>query len=301
NHSARLLEHLLSRGDTLRRAHAPVALGEGLEGRVARERQMLTRDPERAPTMGAARNVSIGMPLIAKGEIQGVLVITQRAPFAPDAEGLNFLEAVANQAAIAIDNAKLFEGLQRSNLELALAYDTTIEGWSRALDLRDQETEGHTQRVTTMTVELARALGIAELELAHIRRGALLHDIGKMGVPDAILRKPSALDSAEWELMRQHPAYAYQLLAPIAFLRPALDIPYCHHEKWDGTGYPRGLRGDAIPLAARIFAVLDVWDALTTDRPYRVAWSRVQALAHIREQSGKHFDPRVVEEFFKMM
>jgi putative nucleotidyltransferase with HDIG domain len=215
---------------------------------------------------------------------------------------MEFLETLAGQAAIAIDNAKLFEGLQRSNVELALAYDTTLEGWSRALELRDQETEGHTERVTEMTLRLARAVGrFAEAELMHLRRGALLHDIGKMGIPDGILLKPGPLTEAEWEIMRQHPIYAHEMLSPIAFLRPALDIPYCHHEKWDGSGYPRGLRGEQIPLAARVFAVADVWDALRSNRPYRAAWPEAQVIAHIRSLSGVHFDPQIVEAFLKVL
>ena len=194
------------------------------------------------------------MPLIAKGQVVGVLEVFHRAPLTAGPDWLRLLEALAGQAAIAIENAQMFEGMQRSNLELALAYDATIEGWSHALDLRDKETEGHTQRVTEMTVRLARAMGIADAELAHVRRGALLHDIGKMGVPDSILLKPGPLTEEEWVLMRQHPLFAYDLLSPIAYLRPALDIPYCHHEHWDGTGYPRGLKGEEIPLTARLFA-----------------------------------------------
>ena len=200
-----------------------------------------------------------------------MLEIFHRAPLNPDEEWLSLLEAVATQVAIAIDNAVLFADLQRSNLELALAYDTTLEGWSSALDLRDKETEGHTRRVTEMSVDLARAMGVSDAELVHIRRGALLHDIGKMGIPDSVLLKPGPLTEEEWKIMRKHPVYANELLSPIAYLRPALDIPYCHHEKWDGTGYPRGLKGEQIPLAARIFAVVDVWDALRSDRPYRGA------------------------------
>jgi len=186
-------------------------------------------------------------------------------------------------------------------VNLSLAYDDTIDGWSRALDLRDRETEGHSRRVTELTLELARRIGVPEDELVHIRRGAGLHDIGKMGIPDAILLKPGQLTAQEWETMRMHPILAFDLLNPIEFLRPALEIPYCHHEKWDGSGYPRGLQGDQIPLSARIFAVIDVWDALTHDRPYRKAWSRDAALAYIREQSGKHFDPRVAELFIAML
>jgi len=242
-----------------------------------------------------------GVPLIAKGEIKGVLEVFRRDPFQPDAAWFNFLEAFATQAAIAIDNAQLFTGLQRSNIELAIAYDATIEGWSHALDLRDKETEGHTQRVTELTLRLARAMGMSDEELVQVRRGALLHDIGKMGIPDHILLKPDKLTDQEWEIMRQHPRYAYEMLSPIAYLRPALDIPYFHHEKWDGTGYPGSLRGEQIPLPARIFAVVDVWDALGSDRPYRAGWPTEKVLDHIREQSGKHFDPRVAEMLLKIL
>jgi len=169
-----------------------------------------------------------------------------------------------------------------------------------ALELRDNETAGHTQRVTDLTVRLARAMGMNHEEVAHIRRGALLHDIGKMGIPDAILGKPGPLSDDEWDIMRRHPVYAYELLSRILHLRPALDIPYCHHEKWDGTGYPRGLKGEQIPLAAQIFAVVDVWDALRSDRSYRPAWTEERAREYIREQSGKHFDPTVVDAFFTL-
>lgn len=181
------------------------------------------------------------------------------------------------------------------------AYDATIEGWSRALDYRDHETEGHSRRVTELTMQLAQAIGVGAEELIHVRRGALLHDIGKMAIPDSVLLKPGPLDAAEWEVMRRHPAYAQEMLTPIAFLRPALDIPRCHHEKWDGTGYPEGLRGEQIPLAARLFAVVDVWDALRSDRPYRKAWDRGRTLDHIRGLSGTHFDPQVVGIFLVLM
>ncbi len=182
-----------------------------------------------------------------------------------------------------------------------VTYDVTLEGLSRALDLRDKETEGHSQRVTTLAVRLADAMGVPKKELAYIRWGALLHDIGKMGIPDAILLKPARLTEDEWAIMRRHPVYAYELLSPIPYLRALLDIPYCHHEKWDGTGYPRGLKGEAIPLTARIFAVADVWDALRSDRPYRPAWPAQKAREYIREQSGTHFDPQVVEAFLRLI
>jgi PAS domain S-box-containing protein len=241
------------------------------------------------------------VPLAVKGQVNGVLEVFHRSPLHPDPEWLDFIEAVADQAAIAIDNATLFNDLQHSNEELARAYDSTLEGWSRALDLRDKETEGHSRRVTDLTLRLAQVVGVGPAELIHIRRGALLHDIGKMGIPDRILLKPGPLTDEERKIMQRHPTYAYELLAPIPFLRPALAIPYCHHERWDGTGYPRGLAGTAIPLAARIFAVVDVWDALTSDRPYRKAWHPDKVREHIRSLAGTHFDPEVVEAFLPLV
>ncbi|MEW5938764.1 MAG: HD domain-containing phosphohydrolase [Chloroflexota bacterium] len=241
------------------------------------------------------------MPLITKGHVKGVIEVFHRSPLQPEPDWINFLEALAGQAAIAIENSELFESLQRSNSELIMAYDATIEGWSRALDLRDHETEGHTQRVTEITMMLARSMGYPEEGLIHIQRGALLHDIGKMGVPDNILLKPGPLNEAEWKAMRQHPLYAFQMLSPIHYLRPALDIPYCHHEKWDGGGYPRGLKGDDIPMAARMFAVVDVWDALRSDRPYRAAWKDGQVRAYILGKTGSHFDEKVVKAFMQLV
>jgi putative two-component system response regulator len=191
--------------------------------------------------------------------------------------------------------------LQQANKELAQAYDETLKGWSLALELRDNETRGHSERVTDTTLRLAYAMGINDGNLVHIRRGALLHDIGKMGIPDSILNKPGPLTDEEWEIMRQHPVYAYELLSPIAYLRPALDIPYSHHEKWDGTGYPRGLKGKQIPIAARVFAVVDVWDALRSDRPYRDAWPEEKVRTYISEQTDIHFDPQVVNIFLKLI
>jgi HD-GYP domain-containing protein (c-di-GMP phosphodiesterase class II) len=236
--------------------------------------------------------------MFVKGQIRGVLEIFYRSHQTLEEDQIEFLKALAAQAAIAIDNAELFTNLQRSNLDLIMAYDATIEGWSQALDLRDHDAEGHTQRVTELTLSLARDMGLRD-ELNHIRWGALLHDIGVIGIPDRILFKPCALTEDEWVLMREHPIYAYRMISPIDFLRPALDIPYCHHEKWDGTGYPRELKGDEIPIAARIFAVVDVWEALISDRPYRKAWSREDAIKYIVDQRGKHFDPRVVDVFMR--
>jgi putative nucleotidyltransferase with HDIG domain len=287
-----------------------VHLGDGHAGRAALEQRIIhvpnlaesEADFVRAPLLANEGFISYcAAPLVSKGRVTGVLETFHRAPFECSEEWKGFFEALAAQTAIAIDNAELFDSLQRSNLELTLAYDATIEGWSHALDLRDKETEGHTQRVTELTQRLARAMGMSDAELVHVRRGALLHDIGKMGVPDSILLKPGPLTDGEWEIMRKHPVYAHEMLSPIAYLRDALDIPYCHHEKWDSTGYPRGLKGEEIPLTARIFAVVDVWDALRSDRPYRAAWREEQVREYIREQAGRHFDPKVVEVFLKVM
>lgn len=284
-------------------------VGEGHVGRsvIDRKRMRIPSLPDemgdstRAPLLVAEGFIAYFVaPLIVKGQVKGVLEVLHRGSLDPDLEWLGFLDALVAQAAIAIDNATMFEEVQRANAELTLAYDATLEGWVRALDLRHNETEGHTQRVTALTVELARTMGIAEEELVYIRRGALLHDIGKIGIPDAILLKPGPLSKKEWEVMRRHPVYAYELISPISYLRSALDVVYPHHEKWDGTGYPRGLKGEEIPLAARIFAVADVWDALRSDRPYRAAWPDEKVLKYIREQTGKHFDPKVVEVFLKL-
>jgi HD-GYP domain-containing protein (c-di-GMP phosphodiesterase class II) len=281
-------------------------LGEGFAGQVGLERKLLHVPNLDEANSHFARAALLkdedfveyfGVPLIAKGLLKGVLEIFHRAPINPDLEWTNYLETLGGQAAIAIDNAQLFEGMQKSNLELIAAYDATIAGWSHAMDLRDKETEGHSQRVTELTLQLADIMGFSEQEKVHIRRGALLHDIGKLGVPDHILLKAGKLTEDEWASMRRHPTSAFEMLSPISYLRLALDIPYCHHEKWDGTGYPRGLKGEQIPLAARIFAVADVWDALTSDRPYRPAWTEEKTLEYIREQSGQHFDPNVVAVF----
>lgn len=180
------------------------------------------------------------------------------------------------------------------------AFRQALEGWARALELKDKETEGHSQRVMAMTVELARLLGIPEAELEQIGYGALLHDIGKIGVPDAILHKPGPLDEDEWKIMRMHPLWGCELLKPIAFLKEALEIPCDHHERWDGSGYPRGLKGEAIPLSARIFALSDLWDACTNDRPYRVAMSEDAALSVVRAERGKTLDPQVVDAFLTL-
>ncbi len=285
-------------------------LGEGRAGNVVILRHMVripslaeeSADPLLEVLLKQEKFVSyVGVPLIVKGKVIGVLELFHRSSLEYDQEWLDFLNSLAGQAGIAIDNSRLFEGLQRSNMDLSVAYDSTIEGWSQVMDLRYKETEGHTQRVTDLTQKVAERMGCNPQELVHIRRGAVLHDIGRMGVPESILLKPGKLTEEEWKIVRQHPTFAFQMLSSINYLSPALDIPYCHHEKWDGTGYPRGLKNGHIPLAARIFTVVDVWDALTSSRPYREAWTKSKALEYIREQSGKQFDPQVVETFLALL
>ena len=289
---------------------AAVRLGEGLAGFAAQEQrtvyvQDLGSDPRWgsvvAPEQQGGFAAYWAVPMLTKGQLQGVIELYARRAFVPDAQWFEFLETFADQGAIAVESALLFRSLERSNVELQLAYDKTIAGWAYALDLKDEETAGHSQRVTQLTVRLAQRYGVEQRDLIHIQRGALLHDIGKMGVPDSILLKRGPLTPGERALIEQHTEYARDLLRPIAFLRPAIDIPYCHHERWDGSGYPQGLSGEAIPLAARMFAIVDVYDALTSERPYRNAWSREDTLEHIQRGAGSHFDPALVEVFMAMI
>ena len=291
------------------RKGAFIRLGSSLAGKAALQRKIIqvsdlseiSEKEKRTTGVLEERFVAyFGVPLIAKGELKGVLEIFHRSPLQVEEEWKGFLDVLGRQAAIAIDNATLFRELQMTNTELKLAYDTTLEGWANALELRDHDTEGHSRRVTETTIRLARMMGIQEQEITHIQRGAMLHDIGKVGIPDRILSKPGPLTDEEWSLMKQHPVFARKLLSKIPYLQNALEIPYSHHERWDGSGYPEGLAGERIPLAARIFAVVDVWDALTSDRPYRPAWSEEKTLRYIREQSGVHFDPQVVESFLRI-
>ncbi len=244
----------------------------GLPLHIANLTDALTGDSRVALLRDKGLKAYHGIPLLADGKVKGVLECFHRNAVDTDAEWLEFAEILAAQAAIAIVNARLLDGLRRSNDNLRAAYDSTIEGWARALDLRDHETEGHSRRVMDMAIRLAEAMGMSQTDLVHMRRGALLHDIGKLGIPDAILRKPGELTEEESSIMRRHTDHAVEILSPIEFLVPALDIPRFHHERWDGTGYPSGLKGAQIPLAARIFAAVDVWDALGHDRPYRQAW-----------------------------
>ncbi len=311
NPSTQTLEYTDGRGfRTSALRHTRLRLGESYAGRAALERRTVhitnvsagDNDFVRSPQLVQEGFADyFGVPLISKGQIRGVLEIFHRTVLHPDQEWLDFLEALGAQAAIAVDNAVMFNDVERSNTELILAYESTLEGWSRALDYRDKETEGHSKRVTDITVMIARAMGLSDDELVNVRRGALLHDIGKLGVPDNILLKPGKLTDEEWVIMKKHPTIAHDLISPIPFLKKALDIPYCHHEKWNGAGYPRGLKGEEIPLAARIFSVVDVWDALRSDRPYRPAWSKEKTMEYVLQEVGAGFDPKVVEVFLNVM
>lgn len=281
-----------------------IRLGEGLAGGAAADRR-----PVWAPRLSQveeafARRALLAqegfrsyfcVPLISKGRVKGVMEVFHKTAIEPDSDWMDFFESLGGQAAIAIDNAALYQDLERSNLELVLAYDTTIEGWARAADLRAGEPDGRTHRVTELTLRLGRALGMAEAELVHVRRGSLLHDIGNLAVPEAILLKPGPLTPEEWEQIRRHPIHARELLASIPYLRPSLEIPYSHHERWDGSGYPQKLAGEGIPLSARAFAVVDVWDSLRRDRPHRKAWAEPDCLAHLKQNAGVLFDPRAVD------
>jgi len=282
-----------------------LALGESYAGRAALERRIVAADDlatrfSQITTEGFKEDGFtdyLGIPLISKGVVKGVLEIFNKGKLPQDEQWMSLLDSMASQAAIAIDNASLFNEAQKANTNLRHAYDATIEGWARALELRDGDTEGHSERVAALTLQLARMVGIKESELVDLRRGALLHDIGKMGISDSILLKPARLTEDEWVIMRTHPTLGKEMLESIEFLRNSLDIPWCHHEKWDGSGYPRGLKGTEIPLMARVFSVIDAWDALRSDRPYRKGVSDEEAWEVIKENSGKAYDPEVVEKF----
>lgn len=289
--------------------HTRLKAGQGFAGQALLSEKPiivshLDRDAEgfkRSPAFaGEGFVLYAGSRLTVKDKIVGVIELYRRRSFAPSPSWELFFKTLAGQAAIALENSALLLGLRTANAELEEANEGTIESWAEALELRDQETEGHSRRVTETTVAMGRSFGLSGVELDRLRRGALLHDIGKMGIPDSILLKPGPLDADEYAVMKRHPAIARNLLSRLSFLREALDIPYCHHEKWDGSGYPQGLSGEAIPLPARLFAVVDVWDALLSDRPYRQAWSEDRVLAHIASLSGTHFDPRAVEVFLEM-
>ena len=293
----------LANGSLARFTGTLLAPGEGVAGTVGVTREpLLVLDyrtwPGRSPVYsGEGIGAVIGVPILWRGEVLGSLFVNHDEAGRFGAADVETVRLFAEQAAVAIANARLIRDLEEAAEEVSSAYDATLEGWVRALDLRDKETEGHTQRVVQRTVDLARRAGMAEEALVHVRRGALLHDIGKVGIPDRILQKPGPLTEDEWAVMRLHPTYAHDMLSGIGFLRPALDIPWAHHEKWDGTGYPRGLSGEAIPLAARVFSVVDIWDALRSDRPYRKSVPAAEVRAYLRGIAGSHLDARLVDLF----
>jgi len=243
----------------------------------------------------------LGIPLKDHNQTIGTLELFSFTPFNTTPDWQLHLRFIRSLTANTISRKKTYDQRKHSETELEVAYSETLQAWVRALEIRDRYTAGHTQRVLETTLRLATKMGIPNEILVHVSRGVLLHDIGKLAVSDNILRKTGPLDNKEWESMREHPRFAYNLLKPIQYLRPALDIPYCHHEKWDGSGYPRGLKGDEIPYQARIFSVVDVWDALTTDRPYRKAWPKLDALNYIRSKAGSEFDPKVVDAFIDLI
>ncbi|MBN2501606.1 MAG: HD domain-containing protein [Anaerolineales bacterium] len=296
------------RSKTIKESKIP--LGQSFAGRAAKERRIFSINDLQPQQISVkfmqlfameGFNDYMVIPLVAMDKVLGVLEIFHHNDFTTGAGWLNFLAIMADLAALAIYKAELLENQERANIELEVAYGATLEGWMRALELRDRYTEDHSQRVIDLTLRLATTLGVPNEELVHITRGGMLHDIGKMAIPDDILLKEGPLTKEEWEVMREHPRLAYELLNPIRYLHPALDIPYCHHERWDGSGYPRALKNDEIPLSARIFMVVDVWDALLSDRPYRPAWPAEKAIDYIETQAGKQFDPDIVRTFIDLI
>lgn len=258
-------------------------------------------EPERAVCEARGLRSVLYVPIVvAEGSVGAFIVGSTGAVHRFGDRDVNLCRALSHEIGLALGNARLYESVLRSREELSRAYDATIEGWSLALEMRDDETQGHALRVASLAVELGRSLGLTDEQLVHLRRGALLHDIGKMVVPDAILRKRGPLTEEEWAVMRRHPENGRNFLSRVDYLAPALDIPYCHHERWDGSGYPRGLRGEEIPLSARVFAVADNYDALTSDRPYRRAWPEQEVLDHLAARAGTEFDPEVVAEFLNL-
>ena len=282
----------------------------GLAGKAASERKVVWIEDLTNPGAGT-RSVSplvqegfqsyLALPLIGHNDFLGVLEVAWRTPQDIQPSSVDFLERMAEHIAFTMERSDIVRDLRHRNKELASTYNAMIEGLSRALELRDLETEGHTRRVSVLMMQFVEHMQIPPDQWDAIRQGALLHDIGKLGIPDAILLKPGSLTQQERQVMQQHAVYGYNVLAPIINLRQTLDIALYHHERWDGSGYPYGLKGEQIPLVARLFAVVDVFDALTSDRPYRSAWSHSQAIEYLKDQAGKQFDPRVVELFLEII
>ncbi len=309
NPSNSLLELRASSGWLNRVFQEPMGSTEGISGKIfttgaTHLSSFLRRDP-----LLAARNrhlvppgkANIGVPVIAEGTIIGVFHITLKAPVSFNREFIELVEIFGSYAGIIIGRMQRIDALRNTERQLQTAYDETLEGWARAIGIRDDETLMHTERVAKIAEALGRSFGLGARELENLHRGALLHDVGKIGIPDYILLKPGALNEEERNIMQTHASFGYELLKPIKYLEEALVVPYCHHERWDGAGYPRQLKGDEIPFLARIFAIADVYDAMTSNRPYRAARTSQEALEYIRSQSGKHFDPRVVEAFLSII
>lgn len=305
------LRQVISRGSLASsQPRASISISNSLAGQVVLSRRILLVPNVNLTTTDQKINkwltaqgfqAYIGIPLISKGKMRGILESFYTQPISPDEDQIALLESFASQASIAIDNITGFNELQQTHTSLVLAYDSTLISWASSLETRHFETKGHTERVADITLQLARHLGVPKEQLIHIWRGALLHDIGKIMIPDSILLKTGPLSEEEWQVIRQHPLYATQLLSPISYLSTAREIPQYHHERWDGSGYPEGLKGTVIPFSARIFMVVEVFDALLNEQTYRPAWPREKAIAHLRENAGILFDPNVVEKFLELL
>lgn len=309
NPQSQMLDYVYGQGfrsPTTVNSHTHV--NEGLAGQVVKGRQIIgvsdlkgvNSNKLPAGFMMEEFVSYLGVPLQAKGKVNGVLEIFNRSETKRDQDWFSFLEAFSHQASIAIDNARLFDDLQRLNIDISMAYDTTIESWARTLEIRDKYAIGHAQNVSGTCIRMASALGMDAETISQIRRGSLLHDLGTLGIPESVLLKPGKLTPAEWEIVRQHPRVAYDLLSPLPNWRKAVDIPYYHHERWDGSGYPQGLQRETIPLSARICGIADVYNALLSDRPYRPAWKKEKALKHISDNAGRLFDPDLVRLFLSL-
>ena len=301
------LKHAGGRGFHTR-AFETASVHTVLAAPVIRDRRVVLNSDLRKPEWAQSQELVnegfvtyLGVPLVADDQLKGILEIFQREALNPNALWLETLDEITEHTASALGQILRIRQLSRANADLGSTCDAIVEAWSRSLELRDYEPKGHIQRVTDMPVEFARTMSVAEAELVHVRRGAQLHDIGKLDIPDHILVKTEELTDLEWEIIRRHPVTAYEMLAPIEALHPARDIPYCHHEKWDGTGYPRGIKGEEIPLAARLFALVDTWDTLRSERPYRKAWPENKAREYISERAGKQFDPQLADTFVKLL